>query len=63
MDWGDWLGVVGTVSHMGGHSWLPMWQVVDVVLFTRVTLPPLWIADQVRNDGGGAGSRVGCYVA
>ena len=21
------------------------------VLFTRVTLPPLWIADQVRNDG------------
>ena len=24
---------------------------VGVVLFTRVTLPPLWIADQVRNDG------------
>ena len=22
-----------------------------VVLFTRITLPPLWIADQVRNDG------------
>ena len=24
---------------------------VGIVLFTRVTLPPLWIADQVRNDG------------
>ena len=24
---------------------------VGVVLFTLVTLPPLWIADQVRNDG------------
>ena len=24
---------------------------VGVVLFTRATLPPLWIADQVRNDG------------
>ena len=26
---------------------------VGIVLFTRVTLPPLWIADQVRNDGHG----------
>ena len=26
---------------------------VGVVLFTRVTLLPLWIADQVRNDGDG----------
>ena len=24
---------------------------VGVGLFTRITLPPLWIADQVRNDG------------
>ena len=26
---------------------------VGVVLLTRATLPPLWIADQVRNDGHG----------
>ena len=26
---------------------------VGIVLFTRVALPPLWIADQVRNDGVG----------
>ena len=26
---------------------------VGLDLFTRVTLPPLWIADQVRNDGDG----------
>ena len=32
MDWGDWLGVVGTVSHMGGHSRLPMWLVVGQAL-------------------------------
>ena len=56
--------VMDMSRHMGGHSWLPMWLVrsVGVVLFTRVALPPLWVAGQVRNDGGGAGSRVGYVV-
>ena len=43
--------VMDMSCHMGGHGWLPMRMVVVVVLFTRVTLPPLWIADQARNDG------------
>ena len=36
-----------------------------VGLFTRVTLPPLWIADQVRNDGPeevGVGLLGGCWI-
>ena len=35
---------------------------VGVVLFTGVTLLPLWIADQVRNDGAGVG-RVMCFMS
>ena len=56
-------GGAGTVSHRGrcvdftltfdsspikGEGYM-----VGVVLLTGVTLLPLWIADQVRNDGPG----------
>ena len=55
------LRVAGTVCHMGGHVDFTLTfdsspikgegDSVGVVLLTRATLPPLWIADQVHNDG------------
>ena len=53
--------VAGTVCHRGGRADFTLTfdssavkgegDSVGVVLFTRAILPPLWIADQVRNDG------------
>ena len=60
-------GVLISPSAPSVRRWDRLWSSavkgeVGVVLFTRASLPPLWIADQVRNDGQGVG-RVICSMS